>query len=125
MSDKYVKVPEEIVVVNPITGEPMQRSDRDSSVDDPWTMHRFLVVYVARDPSFKNADDSRCVRRLLRAFKDAKPGDEVKLQVSDWRKANDVLDNPGIPFNAVVTHQLIDFMDAWAGATDKPRAELG
>jgi hypothetical protein len=94
--------------------------------DEPWTIFRWLTRYIFSNPKLGKGDlGSKRMKRLKKAFKDAKPMTYVPVD-SELRDAIlKIAEDPGqdqwIP---AITGQMADFVETFSQATEGSVAEL-
>jgi len=133
---KYIVVPDEVVVVNPLTKKPLQTLKLDSKGrpvtdssgeptneivdDDPWTMYRTLLIWVfQKDGWDKPLSRQRTRMRVLNAFDGIDDGSIVKVRGEDWQAVKDFLEDEEFELGMPYGPQLMVMLDAWLDATAK------
>lgn len=137
---RFITIPEDILIVNPITGKPMQILDEDAqqpSVDqlrsgaqqvlkDDLEKKKFkdwVKTFVLQDEKFnKKWEVWQRVTRITEALADAHPGDVIPLDEEDWELASDVAKEPSRPMypSGLIAAQYSPFIMAIAGTKDNP-----
>lgn len=116
---RYVVVPPSVALKNLATGEALPVSVDNEVQSGPWTMHRYLTVFVLTDRKLGDGHKSaKTVRRVHRLFKDAEPGAVVEVESNDWEKVKAVIETPSAAQTGAVMSQFVEFMDTWIDASE-------
>ena len=120
---RYPINPKPIQTRNRITGKPLQ--DQSGNTDPPWTLLRYLMVFVFSDGWDKPLARQRIATRVLDAIEKAPEGACFPVADDDWEAVKKHLEDEEftvpVPFNT----QLLPLADAWLDAPDKEPAQVG
>ena len=135
MNDRrYFVIPEPVIAVNKITGEPLQRADPDwvpdeddprarpGSVDDiPWTLGRYLLHWVVSRPDWqKGVSNQRMAFVILDTVEGASTGDPVSVPAKAWSRLVETFESDEFDVSWPLGPQLVHFADLIIDASDKP-----
>lgn len=107
-------VPAPIQIEGP-DGTPAWSSQTDPTPEPPWTMYRWLCVFVLTDKKMgKGTKAIKATSRLKKALKGVKEG-TVEIDEADRELVLEVIKDPTSPAweNNFLASQFLDFILAW------------
>lgn len=120
---KYVIVPNNIPIVNKVTGKVMKAIEGDHEQDFIFSMKFFVERYLAVSPKLLRAradepsgDGLRRVTKLLRAFESCKEGDVIGVEDADYKAARAAVDALDWGPFAQFAPQVLPMIEAWEAA---------
>lgn len=107
-------IPEEVALTNYAVGKRMQDGDKDMA---PFSMGKYLLEVIAKDPSLKDRPDRKAVRACRKKFLDAKVGEVVEVEDDHWNRIKRVIETPSQALMpSWLMEQFDEFDDAWCDA---------
>lgn len=130
---RYITVPQEITVLDPVTDVPVKRPDpkfvgpEANAPKIDWTISfkEFVCGRLLIDATHfgANAEALLAAADISALVRGAKVGEVFGMETELWNRLMKSLNEPSIPFNTPVHQQLCAFIRAIRNAPDKKEAK--